>query len=184
MIAIEQLAQDIRLSPARRDDAWIADWIKWREVGQIDQATLYDIARKKSPRRAELVKENSDHDVRRVTKLAYRVDSEATRIGLLCSLHGVKIPVASCILAWIYPDRWGVIDQRAWRELFRRGIVGPPDNGVGLRVPHWVKYNGVLQQLRELTGQEPRQIDLWLFDADRAYQGAEIAGREIAVREE
>ena len=40
------------------------------------------------------------------------------RVGLLCTLRGVGVPIASAILALIYPEEYGVIDFRVWRQVF------------------------------------------------------------------
>ena len=40
------------------------------------------------------------------------------RVGLLCTLRGVGVPVASAILALVYPEEYGVIDFRVWRQVF------------------------------------------------------------------
>ena len=40
------------------------------------------------------------------------------RVGLLCTLRGVGVPVASAILTLIYPEEYGVIDFRVWRQVF------------------------------------------------------------------
>jgi hypothetical protein len=120
----------------------------------------------KSNRRAEETLKNTPETVARITKYAFLENDEYVRIRLLTCLRGVAVPTASCILSWIFPERWGVIDQRAWRVLNRHKLVGDPKSGIGLRPDHWVQYNVVIQDLAKRSGQIPRHVDLWLFRYD------------------
>lgn len=159
------LANEIVKSPSRidPDDVGLAKWSKYRQLGYVDRAGLYEIAFEKSRRRAGETLKNPDDIVREITALAYRLNNEQMRIRLLTSLHGVGIPVASCILSWVFPERWGVIDRRAWRTLHDRQLVADVPTGVGLRSQHWELYVRILSELAKLTSQTPRRIDLWLY---------------------
>lgn len=82
------------------------------------------------------------------------------RIGVLTSLHGVGIPVASAILALIDPDNYCVVDFRGWRAVFceDRRSFGIKDY---LRYLHKVKgFSAVL-------GWSPQEVDLALWELDR-----------------
>ena len=70
---------------------------------------------------------NTDEVIRAVTTAALSLthpddDYETElRLGLLCTLRGVGVPVASAILALVFPERYAVIDFRGWRQLFTEG---------------------------------------------------------------
>ena len=40
------------------------------------------------------------------------------RVGVLCTLRGVGVPVASTVLSFAYPEEYAVIDFRSWRQVF------------------------------------------------------------------
>ncbi|UCF78699.1 MAG: hypothetical protein JSW03_11605 [Candidatus Eiseniibacteriota bacterium] len=67
---------------------------------------------------------NTDETIRKVTGLALTIthpdqDYELElRTGILCTLRGVAVPVASAILALVFPEKYAVIDYRLWRQLF------------------------------------------------------------------
>lgn len=67
---------------------------------------------------------NTDEIVRSVTQLAFSIthpDKDykiELRLGILCSLHGVGVLVASTLLALTFPDEYAMIDARGWRQVF------------------------------------------------------------------
>ena len=109
---------------------------------KITQKDVYEIALVKNARqgkphglalsRAALTAGNSDLDVQQAFKAALAATDEGRRLQCLTSLHGVGVPIASCILAWTFPDRWGVIDRRAWMALWKRQLVHDHADGRNL----------------------------------------------------
>ena len=85
--------------------------LRWKLRGQY--------GRQRSRREA-----NTEQVIQAVTGLALSITQEnkeyelELRVGILCCLRGVGIPVASAILALVYPDRYAVIDFRGWRQVF------------------------------------------------------------------
>lgn len=134
-----------------------------RARGRVSRQQLYAIARVKSPRRADLCLKNSDATVEGVTSLAFNEIDEGLRMNLLRALHGVDIPVGSCILAWVHPERWPVIDRFAWRCLHRRKFVNGCKKGVGLGTAQWLQYLKVVMGLSADTGWSPQRVDTWLW---------------------
>jgi hypothetical protein len=75
--------------------------------------------------RSEKYRSNyTDKIIQQITRLALNIKHKdkdyemELRVNLLCSLKGVAVPVASAILALVYPDDYGVIDFRAFRQVF------------------------------------------------------------------
>jgi len=86
--------------------------------GDYTLANLEAIVRWKSERVVHYLIGNSNEKIRRV--LAVATDPQATTetaVKALLELHGVDIPVASAILAAIYPERYTVLDFRALEAL-------------------------------------------------------------------
>lgn len=86
--------------------------------GDYSLANLEAIVRWKSERVVHYLIGNSNEKIRRVLAVAASPDSttEASVTALL-ELHGVDIPVASAILAAIFPERYTVLDYRALEAL-------------------------------------------------------------------
>ena len=90
---------------------------KRNDKSKIDIKTLHLIAKEKSRRRAELVWRNDPKVVEQITELAFSIEDDTKPLQLLCVLDGVNVPTASSMLSWLFPEKWPVIDQRAWRTL-------------------------------------------------------------------
>lgn len=175
--AIQALAAHIRNNRARvcRDLDGVRDLPRFREMGKkgyLTQAELEAIGTEKSSRRKELLSENGDEVVVDVTRKAFAANSERERIRLLCSLKGVAVPRASAILSWTQPDRWPVIDIRAWKTLVDHKVVTGRIDGKNLGVLQWEVFLKAVEGLRrELSdwNLSPQQIDriLYQLDADK-----------------
>jgi hypothetical protein len=77
-----------------------------------------------------LLSANSDELIQKVTGLALSVEHPDAdyelelRFKILTCLRGVGVPVASAILALIYPETNAVIDFRGWRQIFGENKTG------------------------------------------------------------
>jgi hypothetical protein len=111
----------------------------WREIGEKDQnlekeafeageairhkaeyalKNLEAIVRWKSERSVHYLIRNSDKMIRRALTIAASPESSTeAAVKALLELHGVDLPVASAILAAIYPERYTVLDYRALEAL-------------------------------------------------------------------
>ena len=140
-----------------------------RSGAKIGLKELIDIATVKSLRRIELIKINECNTVRAITQLAFnseKIQDETVRIGILCALHGVRVPMASAILSWVYPDRWAVIDRRSWSALAHFNLV---NGSVSSRLSpnNWATYCKIMKELSQATGQTPQWLDRWLYSFAR-----------------
>lgn len=178
--SLNQLIAELRIRPelfddsAHKTDDMIDRLEEAQHRGYLNRAELIAVCKEKSSRRANEAKRNSEQDVSLVTETAFKIKSERIRISLLTSLHGVGVPTASAILAWTYPDRWGVIDRRAWSTLINFGVVKKCRNGVGLRAEEWEQYCVVLATIAAAFGIRPQHADKLLYGYDKARkQGSE-----------
>ena len=81
--------------------------------GETTLANLEAIVRWKSERTVQYLIGNSNEKIRRVLATAAAPDATTeTAVKALLELHGVDLPVASAILAAIYPERYTVLDYR------------------------------------------------------------------------
>ncbi|MGA2569110.1 MAG: hypothetical protein ABSF23_01200 [Terracidiphilus sp.] len=127
-----------QLQPAEAELQQLAEQY-WEEIGEKDQdlereafaageairykaeytlKNLEDIVRWKSERTVHYLIRNSEEMIRRVLAVAASPDSTTeSAVKALLELHGVDIPVASAILAAIFPERYTVLDYRALEAL-------------------------------------------------------------------
>ena len=86
--------------------------------GDFTLANLEAIVRWKSERVVHYLIGNSNEKIRRVLAVAASPQASTEEaVSALLELHGVDIPVASAILAAIYPERYTVLDFRALEAL-------------------------------------------------------------------
>jgi hypothetical protein len=102
--------------------------------------------------------------VERAFQAAFVATDEAQRVQCLMTLRGIGVPITSCILAWTFPDRWGVIDSRAWTTIWRQGLVQERSDGTNLGPQQWKLYCAIVSVLSQATGFRPQHIDLLLYD--------------------
>ncbi|WP_171234257.1 hypothetical protein [Ruegeria sp. HKCCA6837] len=175
--AVPALAKKIlgEWSHVSRNLKGVKDLPKFRSMGMKGYLTLAEleaIGTEKSPRRKELLSENSNNVVVKVTREAFVAISERERMSLLCSLRGVGIPRASAILSWTFPEKWPVIDVRAWRTLEHHKVVSGRKQGTNLGFIQWEVYLSAVDELMhhlrkpELTPQKVDRI-LYQMDADK-----------------
>lgn len=137
-----------------------------RARGFARRGEVHAIARWKSPRRANLVKENPDDVVEAVTGVAFALMGSAPKCAtkLLAVLDGVSIPTASAILTVVDPQTFGIIDRRAW------GAVGqwypgqfPEKRYYQFRASEYLRYLQKIRGLAESSGLSCREVDMALW---------------------
>ena len=86
--------------------------------GDYTLTNIEAIVRWKSERAVHYLIANSNEKIRRVLAVAASPDSSTeAAVNALRELHGVDVPVASAILAAIFPERYTVLDYRALEAL-------------------------------------------------------------------
>ena len=128
--------------------------LKWKFRGQYGRTARY---------RREL----ADETVRVVTKAAFGIRLQEKslelriRTGVLTALPGVGVPVASAILALVDPETYGVLDFRAWRQVFSKKQV---DYSVSGYLQYMQKVWPLVDEL-QWTAQEV-DLAIWQYDLD------------------
>ena len=117
-------------------------------------------------RQRERRKENTDDEIRVVTGAALSIEHPdkdyeiELRVGILCTLRGVGVPVASAILALVFPERYAVIDFRGWRQVFG-------EERTTFSVSDYRRYLREVQNLAQELGWPVQEVDLAIWEYDR-----------------
>jgi hypothetical protein len=131
--------------------------------GYLTVTQLHELARWKSTRRAELVKENTEAFVREITAFSFSATFEQSRIGSLVLLSGVQYPTASVILHFCVDDTYPILDFRAiWSLGLEKPAVYSP--------VYWVKYTNVCRLLASEHGLSVRELDMALWQFSKEHQ--------------
>ena len=144
------------------------DIIKSR--GYMNKSEFVEICLWKSPRPKKYYLDNSEESIINISKKALLTNSEETKISLLTSLNGVSIAVASSILTMIYPEKYGVIDIRAWQILHLYGEVKEKPQGKGFDSQDWLNYLIILRKYAIDFNIKVRDIEVILFFSHKKVQ--------------
>lgn len=138
------------------------------EPSELTTIALVKNGGKLSEKTRNALNSNSDGVVKRLTQLALEENDPELAIRFLLGLDGVRLPTASCILAWTMPDKWPVIDVRAWGAIcqFSEGRLESPPVG-GLKISHWIIYNEIVQDVAQKIKWRPQCVDVWLYAYDK-----------------
>jgi len=156
----------------------VADMLRYREpyaflsLADLDWILRWKL-RSQHARNAHLHQRLTAEMVQRTTEAAFGVylshspsDDHAARVCLdmLATLPGVRIPVASAILAMTFPDHHCVVDVRVWRLVF--GDPKPPTFGSN----HYVRYRRVVLCIARMMDWSVQEVDLAIWEMDRRKQ--------------
>lgn len=128
--------------------------LKWKLRGQYG-------------RQRERRKANTEDVIRTVTRTALTIthpDKEheiELRVGILCAISGVSVPVASAVLALVFPEKYAVIDFRGWRQVFGK-------EKTTFSIPDYKRYLREIQRLADELGWPAQKVDLAIWEYDRA----------------
>ena len=114
------LLSSIGRKPAKRNMNWRRPFEAGAAIrnGDHSLANLESIVRWKSERVVHYLIGNSEAKIRRVLAVAAAPEtSMRNAMEALTSLRGVDLPIASAILAAIWPERYNVLDFRALEAL-------------------------------------------------------------------
>ncbi len=150
--------------------ALIARMIPARRRGYLSLGEFLAMARWKSARALHHYKRNGPARVREATRRALAARSERRRMEHLLALDGVSVPVASAILTLLDPRRYGVLDIRAWQQLYAlRGVDANPA-GRGFSVAQWLRYLATLREHARRLRAPVRAVEFTLFLIHRQRQ--------------
>jgi hypothetical protein len=130
--------------------------------GHLTRAEFLTLCAWKTPRSKPRCRENSEHDVRTLTRAALASDDEALKIDLLRLLRGVEWPTASVILHFCDARPYPILDVRA---LWSLGYDTPPR----YTMEFWLGYVEFTRGLAVRAGVDMRTLDkaLWQYSKER-----------------
>jgi hypothetical protein len=130
-----------------RDAEWVVQWFYRRFLGAVPN---------RDRRAAEgEYGENEFEDVLDAVAAAVEREDTAARLDALTDLSGVDVAVASAFLLFLSPERYVVVDERAWGVLHEAGELdrpyeAPPDTG------DYLAFDAACTRLRERF-----DVDAW-----------------------
>lgn len=128
----------------------------------LTKAMLLDIVRWKAARAIGHARKNEDQLVIEVTRVSLSARHEEVMIGALTLMKGVRYRMASTILYFCSPERYPIMDWRAWDSLKALGrIQGEMEDTFEC----WQEYTGVCRKLAERYKVPLRTLDkaLWKY---------------------
>jgi hypothetical protein len=146
----------------QRLKAWLA---QQKEPKFLDREHFKDIAMWKSRRPKRHYEKNDGAFVRQVTEHAFGATDERLQLHILMALDGVRVPVASTILHFAFPERYPIMDVRAAATLRRAGLWHR-DDARSFTTKGWLEYVRVMRRHSRSLQVHLRDLDkaLWAFD--------------------
>lgn len=147
-----------------------------RKRGYVTAPELAAVCYWKSPRAIRRIRSNLPSRIRAATRSALAARSEQRRLESLLELDGVSVPMASALLMFIDPKRYGVIDIRVWQLLHEAGVVTKNARGAGFSFENWHQYLIILRDFARKFRVSARDIERTLFAVHREYQEGRLYG--------
>ena len=138
---------------------------RFRRDGTLSVADFYAIIVWKSNRTKTKIKKALKEAGLSADTLMSQVagaKADITRLRLLNKVRNIGLPIASAILTVCYPDRFTVLDYRAWQSAVAEGMPGLPD-AFPETAPEYLQYRDACQAFAERVGLSLRDLDraLW-----------------------
>jgi hypothetical protein len=109
---------------------------------------------------------NSELAVLSLTEAAFASDDPEVQIRTLLGLDGVRVPTASCILAWREPQRFAVIDKRAVAAIEHLTGARIAPN----RVFDWLMYLVAVREVAKELEQSCMEVDRRLYTLGKSLE--------------
>lgn len=126
--------------------------------GYLTKEELYETARWKSHRTADLTKENPDACIKAISEEAFRIADDVEKLKTLTDLRGIGRPTASAILH--------LFDKRQYPMLNYRAVwsIGMEEE-TNYSNQFWQEYTAYCREIAERNNVSMRTLDraLWVF---------------------
>lgn len=129
----------------------------------LTKAILMDIVKWKASRAKGYASKNEEQFIIDVTRVSLSARNEELKIGVLTLMKGVRYRMASTILYFCFPDRYPIMDWRAWDSLKAEGeIQGEMED----TFESWQEYIGVCRKIAKQNKVSLRTLDkaLWKYE--------------------
>jgi len=140
-------------------DDWTNDDLEWIITWKVGKAFEKPVLRH--------FRSNPDDRISDAIETAVTARAVGDKVDALTSIKGVGVPVASAILLFIDPDRFTVIDERAWRALREMEYIDRELSEVPT-IEEYVLYLGACRSLANEYEVDLRTLDraLWTLGVD------------------
>lgn len=98
-----------------------------------------------------------------ITTKVYHSKDPKEQIKLLTKIRGIGVPTASSILAMMDPNKYGVIDIRAWKALYFHRVVENRESEKGFTPEDFGTYTEVIRLIAKELKTTPRIVDVALY---------------------
>ena len=151
----------------------IMDWIsRHPEPKFLNKEYFVRLGRWKTPRYNDTRKANPEETIIEVTRLAYQMQDDLSKLEILRSLRGVGIAVASTILYFLEPDRYAIFDYHVRRTLNKRHCWNRGETDNTRRA--WLEYVTITRRLAARIGVDLRTLEKALFAYDKYRDEASV----------
>ena len=132
-----------------------------RHRGHMTHDDLRVTTNWKSRRALRWIGENTPDEVQEITSVSFAATTERLRIGALLALSGVKWPMASAILHFVFPDNYPIVDERVLRTIDWRY-----KNGESFNFNRWNDFTEACKFESTKFNVKMRDLDraLWYYD--------------------
>ncbi len=129
-----------------------------RKRGFMTQSDLIAAAKWKwrGARTWQLAAQNTENDIKEITRAAFATDNERLRITVLLGLRGVSWPMASVILHFSFPEDYPILDVRAMRSVSGTTIY---------TFERWMEYKKLCCEVAKRMNVSMRDLDRALWSA-------------------
>lgn len=149
----DQYAEEIdrleSLPSSFADGSWSMEDMEW-------------IVRWKSSRSIGYFERNDPVEVQEQVSKAIKVNSVTEKVAVLTELDGVQVRMASAILLFVNPDRFTVLDWRAWDVLHENGYL-PDEMPDDPTVEDYLLYLGACWAIANEYDVSLRTLDMALW---------------------
>jgi hypothetical protein len=141
-----------------------------RERGYLTKDEFMRIVRWKSARSTGYADRSAETDVMSLTRQAFLDEGSGSAAAILDDLHGVRFRVASALLTVWDPERYTVMDVRAWKSLAGMGLIESVDTKKFdfNRCAVYTQYLSTCRKLAAQIGVPLRTLDrcLWAMNGE------------------
>ena len=144
----------------------IMDWVSRQpEPKFLNKEYFVRLGRWKTPRYNDTRKANPEKTIIEVTRLAYQMQDDLSKLQTLISLNGVGIAIASTILYFMEPGRYAIFDYHVRNALNKKRCwnCGKDDN----TKQAWLEYVDIMRRLAVRIGVDLRTLEKALFAYDK-----------------
>lgn len=137
------------------------------KIRYLTRDILYDVVDWKASRIRKSVLSNKPAFVKEISRCCLLSRNEQLKIEALAILKGVKYRVASAILHFCFPEKYTVMDWRAWESLIKQKELAKTYK-IKDDFEHWHKYLKTCRSICTRCNRTLRQLDkaLWQYSKE------------------